>query len=379
MKSPWQTWNHSRPRAAVFSVSPFPSPRAHVGAIIGMTNALQSHGYVTRLYAFFRTGAHETLVSQFGLHKSVGFGWSAKIPTRVGMLLSVVSWVLVAAVRSHDVILTRSPLIALAARRCDRVLLEIHQEPANRLGRAKLDYWIIPLLRGKRYKFVYISRAIRTHYLKEFPSLSCARCVVAPSGFRRDWFPNSWSPSPRNRIVTYAGSLYQGRGIEVVLEVARRIPDAVFRVIGGTSQAWVDLTSDIHVPGNCSHISHIAPTAIAGFLAESDVLLAPYQYKVLTASGDDIAGVISPLKLMEYFAAGRAVVASDLPAIREIAEHSGNALLVPPKDVAAWTKAVEELLSNHTSRDRLSQRAFNSAHARLDWDSRLEAILRPSG
>lgn len=110
----------------------------------------------------------------------------------------------------------------------------------------------------------------------------------------------------------------------------------------------------------------MAPTAIAGYLTESDVLLAPYQRKVMIASGDDIAGVMSPLKPIEYFAAGRAIVASDLPAIREVAEHSENALLVPPEDLTGWTKAVKEFLSDRTRRDRLGQQAFNSAHGRLD-------------
>lgn len=367
--------NNARPRAAVFSVSPFPSPRAHVGAIIGMTNALQSHGYSTTLYAFFQADAHETLVKQVGLQKSVGLGWSAKRPTRVGMSLSLLVWILIAAVKSHDVILTRSPLIALAARRCDRVLLEIHQEPVNRLSRAKLDHWILPLLRGKRYQFIFISRAIRTHYLKEFPALSRATCSVAPSGFHKKWFPRSWSPSAGQRRLTYAGSLYKGRGIELIIELARRVPDGEFNVIGGSRAEWSDLTSQLPVPANCRHTPHLPPSAIARHLIESDVLLAPYQRRVLIGSGSDIARVISPLKLTEYMAAGRAIIVSDLPPIREFVEGTGAAVLVAPDDIEAWVRAVQDILNDTHRRNRLGRAAFERAHKQLDWDKRLADIL----
>ena len=372
MKGPW---HHSRPRAAVFSVSPFPSPQAHVGAIIGMTNALQLRGYATTLYAFFRTDAHETLVKQFGLLTSVGFGWSAKRPTRVGMLLSLISWILVAAVRSHDVILTRSPLIALAARRCDRVLLEIHQEPVNRLSRAKLDHWILPLLQGRRYQFVFISRTLRNHYLKEFPGLSRATCSVAPSGFHKEWFPNFWSPSAGKGRLTYAGSLYEGRGIELIIELARRMPHGEFHIIGGTRAEWSALTSRLPVPVNCHHIPHLPPVAIAAHLIQSDVLLAPYQQRVLISSGSDISRVISPLKIAEYMAAGRPIIASDLPSIREFVEGSRAAVLVAPEDIEAWVRAAQDILDAPHRRSVLGRAAFDYANDRLDWESRLAKIL----
>lgn len=375
MKNQWLPRHHSGPRAAVFSVSPFPSPQAHVGAIIGMTNALQSRGYATTLYAFFRTGARETLMKQFGLKDSVGFGWTVKSTTKIGMLLSFVSWILVAAVRSHDVILTRSPLIALAARRCDGVLLEIHQEPVNRLSRAKLDQWIVPLLRGSRYQFIFISPALRDHYLREFPGLYRARCSVAPSGFHSEWYPDSWSPSAGQRKVTYTGSLYEGRGIELIVELARRVPDGEFHVIGGTRAEWSKLTSRHPAPANCHHTPHLPPVAISAHLIQSDVLLAPYQRRVLISSGSDIARVISPLKITEYMAAGRAIIASDLPPIREFVEGTEAAVLVEPDDIDAWAGAVQDILNDTDRRHRLGRAAFERAHQRLNWDRRLSDIL----
>ena len=367
----------TRRYAAVFAPNAFPSERAHVAAIVGMANAISARGFTTALYAFRRRDARPLLHERFALREDVELGWSWRDLSKIAKAASVLVWAIVAALKRHDLVLTRSPIIALAARRSATVIVELHQVPMTHFRRMMLDHQVIPRLKGNRYRFVFISNALKNIYLREFPHLQSSRSIVAPSGFRREWFPKIWSPSPGHRIVTYAGSLYQGRGIEVVVEVARRIPDAEFRIIGGSSATWQELTADLDVPPNCSHIPHVAPKAIAGYLTESDVLLAPYQRKVIIASGDDNAGVMSPLKLIEYFAAGRAIVASDLPAIREVADHSENALLVPPEDLTAWTTAVKELLSDRTRRDRLGEEAFRNAHGRLDWDSRLDAILGP--
>ena len=362
-------------RAAIFAPNAFPSERAHVGAIIGMANALQERGFATIIYAFRRRDAQAQLRERFALRENVALGWVWKGHSMFAKAASVLLWATVAALKRHDLVLTRSPILAFAARRSDTVLVELHQVPRTHFRGMKFDHQVIPRLTGVRYRFVFISNALKSTYLREFPCLQSSLCVVAPSGFRSEWFPQIWSPSLGHRIVTYAGSLYQGRGIEVVVEVSRRISDAEFRIIGGSSKEWQDLTADLDVPPNCRHIPHVGPTAIAAYLIESDVLLAPYQRTVLTSSGEDNSGVMSPLKLVEYLAAGRAIVASDLPAIREVPNDAENALLLPPEDVSAWTRAVKELLSDRAKRDRLGQQAFKGAHGRLDWDSRLKAIL----
>jgi glycosyltransferase involved in cell wall biosynthesis len=83
------------------------------------------------------------------------------------------------------------------------------------------------------------------------------------------------------------------------------------------------------------------------------------------------------LKLFEYMAAGRAIVASDLPAIREVIEHEVQALLVPPGDAGALAGAIRRLADDPALRDRLG-RAARARVADFTWDrraERLEALL----
>jgi YD repeat-containing protein len=77
----------------------------------------------------------------------------------------------------------------------------------------------------------------------------------------------------------------------------------------------------------------------------------------------------SPLKLFEAMAAGRPVIASDLPSIREILTDGVNALLVPPEDPAALAKALRMLASDNALGKRLAERSAQDVQ-RYTWDER---------
>src|SRR5690606_19885917 len=81
----------------------------------------------------------------------------------------------------------------------------------------------------------------------------------------------------------------------------------------------------------------------------------------------------SPLKLFEYLALGRAIVASDLPAIREVLTHDVDALLVPPGDAAALAAAIGRLADDAALRTRLGAAARARAAA-FTWAARAERL-----
>ncbi len=65
----------------------------------------------------------------------------------------------------------------------------------------------------------------------------------------------------------------------------------------------------------------------------------PYEREIgISSGGGHSAQVSSPMKMFEYLAAGRAIVASDLPVFREVLNER-NAVLCPPERPAAWEGA----------------------------------------
>jgi glycosyltransferase involved in cell wall biosynthesis len=81
----------------------------------------------------------------------------------------------------------------------------------------------------------------------------------------------------------------------------------------------------------------------------------------------------SPLKLFEYMAAGRPIVASDLPSIREILAHERNALLITPGNPQAVTAAIRRLNDDRALGRRLAGQALIDA-AEYTWAKRAERL-----
>jgi len=81
----------------------------------------------------------------------------------------------------------------------------------------------------------------------------------------------------------------------------------------------------------------------------------------------------SPLKLFEYMAAGRPIVASDLPSLREVLSHSHNAWLVPPDDPAALAGALCTVRDDPALGSRLAAQA-SADIAAYTWDGRARRL-----
>jgi glycosyltransferase involved in cell wall biosynthesis len=100
-------------------------------------------------------------------------------------------------------------------------------------------------------------------------------------------------------------------------------------------------------------------------LGEADIGLAPYS--------PDAPAYFSPLKLFEYLAAGLAVVAADIPGVRDVTGSEG-AVLIPPGDAPALARAVSMLTIDHAARARLgaAARALAAEHT---WQRRGRRIV----
>jgi len=112
------------------------------------------------------------------------------------------------------------------------------------------------------------------------------------------------------------------------------------------------------------------------FYRRFDIAMAPYQKIVAVAGGKgNTVEWMSPLKIFEYMAYGKAIIASDLPVLHEVLVPDRTALMVEPGDVAAWKNAICRLMINTEERRALGREARVKFLANYTWKRRAERIL----
>lgn len=179
--------------------------------------------------------------------------------------------------------------------------------------------------------------------------------------------------------VGYAGHLYDGKGMEVVEAIASKLPDVDFHIVGGMPEDVAKWEKRIISPNVTFH-GYVNHARISEFIRAFDVCLLPNQ-KVVLAHGvspsrqqyKNIGGYTSPLKMFEYMAHAKAIVASDLPVLREVLNDS-NALLVDPEDHEGWCAAISKL-NDVNLRSKLGNRAHSDFKSTYTWRQRAKKVL----
>ncbi len=173
------------------------------------------------------------------------------------------------------------------------------------------------------------------------------------------------------KIAIYTGSLYPDREIDNIIQLASRIPEALFIVVGGP-QNNVDFFSNVARDKGLKNITFVGRknhNEIPLYLFAADVLLALWSRKVPTIN------YCSPLKVFEYMAAGRIVVAHAFPTITEVLKDNENALLVDPDSFDDLLQKVNEALMLIYP-NKLSQNARELAFNQYTWNKRVGKIIK---
>lgn len=176
--------------------------------------------------------------------------------------------------------------------------------------------------------------------------------------------------------IGYVGHLFKGRGIELLLEVAKRCSFVHLHAIGGTPkdiEFWQRKTQGVK---NITFHGFKPPREVSRFRNSMDVLLAPYEKKV-TVYGNtlDTSKWMSPLKIFEYMASKKPIICSDIPVLREVLTPHQNAILCTPEDVDAWVSAVNTLYADPVLRERLANRAYADFCTHYNWQSRAQFVI----
>ena len=247
-----------------------------------------------------------------------------------------------------------------------RVVYETHWPPPNALIRC-LEKSLFA--RKGFQKLVVISESLKRIYLSIFGKIRivevCHDAASIPSvNTNVDY---TW-PCKRDRLqIGYTGHLYRGRGIGLILQCACRLPQYDFHIVGGMEkdiEYWrQNRGANVYFHG------FVKPSLIPIVLNKCDVLLMPYQNGLSVAGKKiDTSKWMSPMKLFEYMASRRVIVASNLSVLKEVL-NKNNSILVDPESVNDWVSAIRTC-ENFGYRHRLAKSAYEELLSNYTWDKR---------
>lgn len=175
-------------------------------------------------------------------------------------------------------------------------------------------------------------------------------------------------------IVVFVGALQPWHGLDNLLEafaiVLKTIPSAKLLIVGDGSmrQRSVEKSNTLGIQQSVIFTGNVDHSKVPEFLSVSDVAVAPYPRLPLDF-------YFSPLKLFEYMAAGKAIVASRLGQIAEVLTNGTNGLLVEPGDVGELAKGIIRLLTDDALRQALGTAAQETVRQNYTWPEYIRKLV----
>jgi glycosyltransferase involved in cell wall biosynthesis len=371
-----------------------PTEKAHGLQIVQMCEALADTGYDLTLVTPRRFNTPEmkaldvSLWEYYGVNENFAF---RRLPCldlfpifprhHVAMLVQTFTYLLALLVwllfRRVDVLYTRDMFLGFALamlRPRTKLIYEVHQRHRSRLGQ-RLQGFIV------RRAFVV---PITAHLAAEMRALGADHVLVAHDGIRAARFADMPSQADARAaigwpqglfVVGWVGRLHLmgvDKGVGLLVDALRQVDGAALAVVGGPDEMveklrarWIAAGLEA---GRFLASGQVPPARVPLYLSAFDVCAMPHPWT------EHFAYYTSPIKLFEYMASRRAIVASELPGFAEVVTDQASALLVPPEDVNALAKAIRRLHDDPALRARLADRAYDVVMARYTWQARAEAI-----
>lgn len=379
-------------KVAVVAPTFLPARRANTIQVMKMAQALTQLGHTLRLAVPGippQPLTWDELAQHYGLRHKFTVEWlpAWRPLRRYDYGYQAVRW---ARRWGAEVLYTRLPqAAAMASQLGMATIFEVHDLPQGTLG--PMLFRLFLKGRGAR-RLVVISRALARDLaqrlgIPETPPFT----LIAPDGVDLERYEHLPAPSQARQMlatkcglslpverftVGFTGHLYPGRGVELIANLAAHLPEMTFLVVGGEPQDVQRWRDEVKSRRSMNLIlTGFVPNAeLPLYQAACDVLLMPYQRRVAASSGGDIASYLSPMKLFEYMACGRAILASDLTVFREVLTPE-MARLLPPADEDAWVGALRGLQADPAERARLGEAARRQV-GRYTWEERARRILQ---
>lgn len=377
-----------------------PTEKAHGLQILKMCEAFRGLGFDVELIHPFRFQSKlmremKDIWAYFGIERrfkitrlfSPDFVWLDRFMpetiSRVLFHLQSIAFALEALVYTlfeGGIYFTRDIWVAYFFTRLNKpIIYESHDHPRSRFRQR--------LIKG--YSTHLKALVTNTKRLAEFYrdlGISRNRILFAPNGVDLKKFDLDISKEEARgkvglpidaNLILYVGRFHilnQAKGISIMMRSLQYLPHGLKMVfVGGPVKMGKRIYSEIALeevihPNQVIFTGHVAPTLVPFYLKAADILVIPF------SEAEQLAYYVSPIKLFEYMASGRPIVASDLPSIRDIVQDGETALLVEPSNPKALAEGIKRVLDDPDLAKKISGQAYGEVQ-QYSWEERARKTL----
>lgn len=225
-------------------------------------------------------------------------------------------------------------------------------------------------------KIICISDELKEHLHHKW-NVPIDKLVVLPCAADIEAFGQQYNTQQIRRdlgiadepVVMWIGGFYRWHDLDLLLtsfaQVLQKFPEAKLVLVGdGETRPLVEqqvskngFRNSVILTGSIEH------KKIPEILSIADITVVPS-----APVSADQGGTGTPLKLFEYMAAGKAIVATALDHASSVIQNEYNGVLVEPGNIDAFAEAILRVLSDQPKRLYLAQNARQEAVEKYSWD-----------
>ncbi len=213
------------------------------------------------------------------------------------------------------------------------------------------------------------TEAIRRVVAERFPNLPSATIPLGMSAPLQ--YPSLAGGNSERIKIAYIGQLYEAQGVEDLIRAMVFLPQSEVHIIGGTGPEVEDLrrmAREQKMEGQVFLHGFVEPGRIADRIRDMDIFVVP-------ARNRPRMNYVAHIKIYEYMAARRPIVATRLKSITEDLEDGETGILVEPDDPRALAAGILRLIQNPELARQIAENAYAQS-AKYHWENRADRILR---
>ena len=254
---------------------------------------------------------------------------------------------------------------------------ERHHEDDEKLYFKKTAYALERRISSDAFQTIVVSTPLKEYLLSI--GVPGEKIMVLPNGANFNKFHsiqkdhnllNNLGFSSRNKVIGFTGILRPWHGIDLLLKAFRKVhelfPQTVLLLVGDgpikkdieTQAETLGCREALIITGRVPH--HMVREYISLF----DIAVSP-----------KTTFYASPMKILEYMAMSKPVLAPDTVNIQDIIEDKKSGLLFVPGDCDSLVQSLSVLIKNESFRRQVAENALNEVKWHRNWQNNAREII----